>query len=206
MKDSKNNDVLGAGSSSDLVSSQLRYKVCVSGAAETGHCAEGTLEKAEEVGREIARRGFVLMTGATHGIPQWAAKGAKEEGGMVIGLSPASTRRSHLKKYRLPVEYHDLIIYTGFEYSGRNLFLVRSSDAVITICGRIGTLNEFTIAFEDKNVTGVLEGTGGTADMIRDILDKSHRGNGNTVFSDNPSELLDKVTERIKKENEDLGI
>ncbi len=171
----------------------LKYKICVSGAAETGHCSSDAAMKAEQVGREIAKAGMVLVTGATIGIPYWAAKGAKEAGGLVIGLSPASSEMSHIKTYRLPTDYHDLIIYTGFEYSGRNLLLTRSSDAVITICGRTGTLNEFTIVFEDKKPNGVLEGTGGTADMIREILTRAKRGFGKTVFSDDPKDLVKKV-------------
>ena len=175
-----------------------KYKICISGAAETGHCAPDALEKAEELGREVARRGMVLVTGATIGVPYWAAKGAKTEGGIVIGLSPAASEAAHLKTYRLPTDYHDLIIYTGFEYAGRNLLLTRSADAVINICGRIGTLNEFTIAFEDQKVIGVLEGTGGTADMLRDILEKSHRGMGKVIFASDIKTLLDLVVEAIK--------
>lgn len=176
----------------------LKYKVCVSGAAETGHCTPETAQKAEMIGREIACNGMVLVTGATIGVPYWAAKGAKEAGGIVIGLSPASSEISHVKTYHLPTDYHDLIIYTGFEYSGRNLLLTRASDAVITICGRTGTLNEFTIAFEDKKANGVLEGTGGAADMIRDILTKAKRGFGRTVFSHDPKELVQKVIALIE--------
>ncbi len=185
----------------------LKYKICISGAAETGHCAPDALEKAEELGREIARRNMVLVTGATIGVPYWAAKGAKSEGGIVIGLSPAVSEAAHLRTYHLPVDYHDLIIYTGFDYSGRNLLLTRSSDAVINICGRIGTLNEFTIAFEDQKVIGVLEGTGGTADMLRDILQKSHRGMGKVIFSNDIKTLLDKVIAaiEIEKKNNHKG-
>ena len=174
-----------------------KYKICISGAAETGLCAPNALELAEEMGREIARRGLVLVTGATSGIPYWAAKGAKSEGGIVIGLSPAASEAAHLKTYRLPVDYHDFIIYTGFEYAGRNLLLTRSADAIINICGRIGTLNEFTIAFEDQKPIGVLTGTGGMADYIKDILEKSHRGMGKTVFSNDINELLDSLVKLI---------
>ncbi len=183
----------------------LKYKICISGAAETGHCAPDALEKAEELGREIAKRGMVLVTGATIGIPYWAAKGAKSAGGIVIGLSPAASEAAHLKTYHLPTDYHDLIIYTGFEYSGRNLLLTRSADAVITICGRMGTLNEFTIAFEDQKVCGVLEGTGGMADMLRDILEKSHRGMGKTIFSKDIPTLLDMVERAIGEEKKRNG-
>ncbi|HEY4500094.1 MAG TPA: hypothetical protein VJH70_03175 [Candidatus Paceibacterota bacterium] len=172
---------------------QLKYKICISGAAETGHCAIDAVEKAEETGREIARRGMVLVTGATVGIPYWAAKGAKEEGGIVIGFSPAASELAHKKTYKLPTDYHDVIVYTGFEYSGRNLILTRSCDALINICGRMGTLNEFTIAFEDEKPIGVLEGTGGTADEIKSIVEKMHRGPGSIVYDKDPKGLLDKI-------------
>ncbi|TSC96131.1 MAG: hypothetical protein Athens101426_485 [Parcubacteria group bacterium Athens1014_26] len=183
----------------------LKYKICISGAAETGICALDAIEKAEEMGREIARRGMVLVTGATIGIPYWAAKGAKEEGGMVIGLSPAASEVAHTKTYKLPIDYHDLIIYTGFDYSGRNLLLTRSSDAVVTICGRMGSLNEFTIAFEDKKPIGVLEGTGGAADELNDIVGKMNRGPGRVVYSHSIKELLDKLTVEIEKDKKTNG-
>ena len=184
----------------------LKYKICVSGAAETGHCEADTLVKAEAIGREIAKRGLVLVTGATTGTPYWAAKGAKAEGGIVIGISPAASKAQHIKTYRLPTDYHDLIIYTGFEYSGRNLLLIRSSDAIITICGRMGTLNEFTIAFEDQKPTGILEGTGGVADMVRGLVEQAHRGPGKIVFSNDPSDLMDKLVDLIESEEEKNGI
>ncbi|MDD5431165.1 MAG: hypothetical protein PHP03_03000 [Candidatus Pacebacteria bacterium] len=183
----------------------LKYKICISGAADTGVCAIDAVEKAEEVGREIARRGIVLVTGATVGIPYWAAKGAKEEGGMVIGLSPAASENAHLKTYRLPIDYHDVIVYTGFEYSGRNLLLTRSADAVITICGRMGTLNEFTIAFEDNKPIGVLEGTGGTADELNDIVKKMNRGPGKVIYSHDIKDLVDKVVAAIEKDKSANG-
>jgi len=185
---------------------RLKYKICVSGAAATGHCADDANEKAEILGREIARRGLVLVTGATTGAPYWAAKGAKAEGGIVIGISPAVSKIAHIKTYRLPTDYHDLIIYSGFEYSGRNLILTRSADAVITLCGRIGTLNEFTNAFEDGKIQGVLTGTGGTTELIPEIIEKSHRGPGKVVFSKDPAELVDKVLDLIEKEEIKNGV
>jgi uncharacterized protein (TIGR00725 family) len=179
---------------------QPKYKVCVSGASETGHCAKDAHQKAMEVGREIANRGMVLVTGATTGIPYWAAKGAKEAGGIVVGLSPAVSREQHLKVYNLPLDYHDVIIYTGFEFSGRNLLLTRSADAIISICGRMGTLNEFTIGFEDNKPIGVLEGSGGIADMLRYIIENAHRGPGKVVFSSDPKKLVDIVIKMVEKE------
>lgn len=176
------------------------FKLCVSGAAETGHCAPDALEKAEELGREIIRHNSILITGATTGTPFWAAKGAKEEGGFSIGMSPAASEREHIDTYKLPTEYFDVIIYTGFDYSGRNLLLTRSSDAIFFVCGRVGTLNEFTIAFEDNKPIGILEGSGGAADLIPEILPKLHRGEGKIVFDSDPKRLVEKVLELVKKE------
>ncbi|MDP3004484.1 MAG: LOG family protein, partial [Candidatus Azambacteria bacterium] len=180
--------------------SHMKYKIAVSGAAETGHCNRNALEIAREMGKEIVRHNGVLLTGATIGIPYEAARGAKEEGGVSIGLSPAATEKAHVKTYHLPTDYFDLVIYTGFDYSGRNLLLTRSADAVIVICGRMGTLNEFTIAFEDAKPIGVLEGTGGTADMIREIVARSHRGPGKIVYDSDPKRLLEKLLKLVKKE------
>lgn len=182
----------------------LKYKICISGAAVTDNATPGTVEKAEEIGRLIAERNMILVTGATTGIPYWAAKGAKEAGGFVVGLSPAASKAAHIKSYRLPVEYHDIIVYTGFDYAGRNLLLTRSADAVITISGRVGTLNEFTIAFEDQKPQGILTGTGGMSDMLEDILQRAHRGMGKTVFESDPKKLLDKVVSLIEEEEKDL--
>ena len=182
----------------------LKYKICVSGSAVTDTAPPGTVEKAELLGKLIAERGMILVTGATTGIPYWAAKGAKEAGGIVIGLSPAASKAAHMKVYHLPVDYHDVIIYTGFEYSGRNLLLTRSADAVITVAGRVGTLNEFTIAFEDQKPQGILTETGGISDMLQDILERSHRGMGKAVFDPDPTTLLDKVVALIEAEEKDL--
>lgn len=188
-----------------LNASYLKYKICVSGSAETEHCPPGTVEKAMEVGRIVAKKGMVLVTGATTGIPYWAARGAKEAGGIVIGLSPAVSKIAHIKSYRLPIDYHDLIIYTGFDYSGRNLLLTRSADAIITIYGRIGTLNEFTIAFEDKKPQGVLTETGGESDEIEHILKIAHRGMGKVVFDPDPKSLIEKVVKEIEADEKEIG-
>lgn len=183
---------------------QLKYKIAVSGAAVTSHCSRDVLDKAEEMGRTIAEHNCVLVTGATTGAPYWASKGAKEAGGIVIGISPAATRIHHIKTYHLPVDYQDLIMYTGFGYSGRNLLLTRAADAIITLCGRIGTLNEFTDAFEDGKAQGVLLGSGGTTELIPDILEKARRGTGNIVFDADPRALVKKIIALLKQEEETL--
>ncbi len=180
----------------------LKIKLCVSGAAETGHCGADALEKAKELGREIAKQGAVLVTGATTGFPLWSAMGAKEAGGFSIGFSPAATEKEHIENYKLPLEYLDVVVFTGFDYSGRNLLLTRSSDAVLVGCGRMGTLNEFTIAFEDRKPIGILEGDWETDEVARLIIEKSHRkqDNGKIVFDSDPKRLVEKVIEMVKKD------
>lgn len=176
-----------------------KIKLCVSGSAETGHCGQGALQVSEQLGREIARHGAVLVTGATTGFPLWAAMGAKEEGGLCIGISPASSEKEHTESYRLPLDYMDVIVYTGFGYSGRNLLLTRSSDAVFVGCGRIGTINEFTVAYEDGKPVGVLEGGWMTDEMIKFIMNESHRTNKNIVFDSDPKRLVEKVIDMVQK-------
>src|SRR3989338_2160821 len=174
------------------------YKLCVSGSA-VNICGADSFKKAYELGKVIARAGCVLVNGATTGTPYEAAHGAKDAGGMVIGISPASSKKEHVNKYKLPLDYLDLIIYTGFNYSGRNLLLTRASDAVLFVSGRIGTLNEFTIAFEDKKPIGVLTGTGGIIDALDEILAIARRGSRNIVFDSDPKRLVAKVLKILKK-------
>ncbi|MEK9179871.1 MAG: hypothetical protein AAB897_00430 [Patescibacteria group bacterium] len=184
----------------------LKYKICVSGSADTTFGGEEAIAKAEEIGRIIARHNMILVTGATTGIPFWSAKGAKEAGGFVVGLSPAVSKRDHVKNFQLPLDYHDVIVYTGFDYSGRNLLLTRAADAVITLAGRMGTLNEFTIAFEDKKPQGVLLGTDGISDMLQEIVERAKRGPGKIIWSNNPEELVEKVIALIEAEEAGLDL
>lgn len=178
----------------------MNYKIAVSGSA-SNNCTRGAFKKAYEVGRQVALNGSTLVTGATIGVPEWATRGAKSVGGISIGLSPAVSKQAHINTYHLPTRYMDLIIYTGFDYSGRNMLMTRASDAVIIICGRIGTLNEFTTAFEDKRIVGILTKTGGTETVIDEILTLAKRGRKRIVFDDDPKRLINKVIQHIRINN-----
>ncbi len=176
-----------------------QIKICVSGAAETGHCGVDALDKAKELGREIARQGAVLVTGATTGFPLWVAMGTKEVGGISIGFSPAASEKEHVEVYKLPLDYLDLIIYTGFGYPGRDLLLTRSSDAVICGCGRVGTIHEFTIAFEEAKPIGIFEGPWEMGGELEEIIAKSHRVFDRVAKGDNPKKLVGEVIALIQK-------
>ncbi len=175
----------------------MKYKIAVSGAAQTGICSKNAEKLAKEIGKEIAKQGCILVTGATTGIPYFSVQGLEEAGGVSVGFSPAASETAHRKKYRLP-RVSDIIVHTGFGYAGRNLLMTRAADAVIIICGRMGTLNEFTIAFEDQKPIGVLEGTGGTADIIKDLIKFPHRGKTRIVFEKDPKKLVEKLIRLIK--------
>ena len=173
----------------------LQIKIAISGAAETTHLTSEDLKLCEELGREVVRQGAVLVSGATTGVPIWVAKGAKLQGGVSVGISPASGEREHVEIYKLPLEYMDFIIYTGSGYVGRDILLTRTSDAVIIGPGRIGTIHEFTVAFEDRKPIGILTGPWDTDDIIREIIEKSHRKDDNrkVVYDSNPRMLVQKL-------------
>ncbi len=179
---------------------QLRYKLAVSGSA-AGTTVEAK-EMAFEIGRQVVKQGAVLVTGATVGIPNEAARGAKSAGGFSVGLSPAVSKKEHTKVYKLPLEYYDFIMFTGMDYAGRNFLMTRSADAVIVVAGRIGTLNEFTIAFEDDKPVGVLTGSGGISDEIDHILAVAKRGRGKVIFNKQPKELVKELIEILRAEEE----
>jgi len=78
------------------------------------------------------------------------------------------------------------------------MLMTRSSDGVIVVCGRIGTLNEFTTAFEDKRIVGVLTKTGGVEQDIDHILTLAKRGRKRIIFDDDPKKLVTKVIQAIR--------
>jgi uncharacterized protein (TIGR00725 family) len=155
-------------------------------------------ELARRLGDAIADRRCILVTGATTGYPDLVSRAARSRGGMTIGISPAESREEHVSRYSLPDDCANTIIYTGFGLKGRNVVNVRSSDIVIVFGGGIGTLNEFTIAWDEGKIIGILEGTGGVTEQIREVVKLSgrrrgeHRGADPLLVSETePEKLLD---------------
>ena len=174
-------------------------KIGVSGSADTKFSGLDAFDKGKELGREIAKHGAIITTGATTGFSMYAAMGAKDECGFSIGFSPAETEREHVETYRLPLDYMDVVVYTGFGYSGRDLLLVRSSDALVIGPGRIGTLNEFSVAFEDKKPIGILVGSWQTDEILKQVIDEAHRPNPNIIFESDPKALVEKLAEMASR-------
>lgn len=166
------------------------YQICVSGAAKGASVEEGKL-LATALGAAIARAGHTLLTGATSGLPDYAAIGYKQAGGtMSVGISPAASKVEHVLKYRLPTEAYDTILYTGLHYVGRDALLINSSDAVVSLGGRLGTLHEFTIAMETDTPIGFLQGAGGISNQIQSILEAAHRAPEEGVYFEDDADVL----------------
>ena len=154
---------------------------------------------AEQLGAAIAERDCVLITGATTGLPDMVARATRNHGGLTVGVSPAENLEEH-KRLGLPEDGVEIILYTGFGFKGRNVVNVRSSDIVIIFGGATGTLNEFTIAYDEAKVIGILEGSGGIADHVKEIIGfcrKSTRAR--LVYGSKPGKLLDACLEILQR-------
>ena len=148
---------------------------------------------AESLGAAVARAGCMLITGATTGLPAIVARSCRAHGGFAVGVSPAENHREHVGRYGLPDDGADVFVYTGFGYKGRNVINVRSSDIVLVIGGATGTLNEFTIAYDEGKIVGVLEGSGGVADHLGEIIDACAKQTaGKVLFDRDPVKLVER--------------
>lgn len=180
----------------------MKYQICVSGAA-AGGTVKPSHQLAYDLGKAIAKAGKTLTTGATAGLPWFSAQGAfsvKDRAGVSIGFSPASSFREHVTVYKLPTVEFDYINFTGMAYVGRNVHLVRSSDAVITVGGRMGSLHEFVTAIESRKVIGVLLGSGGLADYIPTLLESIESiglDAKDIIYDTNPVRLVNKVIKAL---------
>ncbi len=135
--------------------------------------------KAREIGAEIARRGHTVITGAGGGYPHDAVLGAYEIGGRCIGFSPAPDLGRHVE-YGLPTEGFSGFVFVPQDYEHidrvnvcrkfRNVSSVAAADRVVIIGGRIGTMNEVTIAYDLDRSIGILDGSGGITESSIDAL------------------------------------
>jgi uncharacterized protein (TIGR00725 family) len=186
----------------------MKTKVGVLGSANDTLPAgvpDGVREKAESLGRAVAERDLMLLTGATTGLTYIVGKSAHSAGAFHLGVSPASNEREHVERYGLPKDACDAIIYTGFGLKGRNVVLVRSCDIALFIGGGWGSLNEFTIAHDEGRVMGCLTGTGGVADEAERLLEIFPRkGDACVLHGDDPTHLLAACLETLEQTRERL--
>lgn len=162
---------------------------------ETDALPAQTMAMAETVGRHIAAGGAALITGGMTGVMEASSKGAKEAGGLVIGVLPGRDARS-------ANQYVDVAMPTGLG-TARNIIDARAADAVIMIGGGVGTLNELTIAYAVGKPIIVLRNSGGWADRIEQVLyDGRYLDDRHTVaidFADTPEEAVRIAFRRIEE-------
>ncbi|MFH0820575.1 MAG: hypothetical protein V1908_02265 [Candidatus Peregrinibacteria bacterium] len=178
----------------------MKIKIGVMGSA-SGPTSESqkNIKKAIELGHYIAGAGCILVNGACPGLPDQAAFGAHQAGGFVMGVSPAFSEKEHSEHYKSPREYYDVLLYTGMGLMERDILNIRSSDAIIIVGGGIGSLNEFTVAYDEGKVIGILTESGGLSNHIPEILRMCDRAlNEKILFDSDPQTLVKKVLEAIK--------
>ncbi len=131
---------------------------------------------AEEVGREIARKGAVLVCGGLGGVMEAACRGASREGGLTIGILPGENRQAANPYVKIP-------IVTGLGHA-RNVAVVKSAQAVIAIDGSYGTLSEIGHALQSGipviglntwslSIDGKVDDSIILADSPKDAVDKA---------------------------------
>lgn len=171
----------------------MPVKVGVMGGAADVTSADH-MARVHALGRAVPARGCVLVTGACPGFPLAAACGAKQAGGLVVGISPGMNLEEHLGRYASPTAFHDVLVYTGSGLMGREVVNIRTSDAVVIVGGRSGTLGELAIAYDEGKPIGVLTGTGGISGMVADILAACGKDTGSrVVYEADPDRLVDEL-------------
>jgi len=175
----------------------VQIRIGVMGSAG-GDVPQAISESCRRLGRVIAERGCCLLTGACPGLPHDAVLGAKEAHGHVVGISPASTLKEHVEVHHSPYQEYDVLILTGMGLMGRELINIHSSDIVIVVGGRSGTLGEFAIAYEDGKLIGVLSGTGGITTALPELeasLEAKKTG-AEVMYDEDPTRLVDRLVAR----------
>ena len=149
-----------------------------------------TLNIAYEVGKEIATHNAVLICGGLGGVMEYACKGAKDNGGLTIGIVPQENDLEANK-------FCDIVICSGIGLS-RDFMVSYSSDAIISVGGGVGTLIELCVGYMAKKTMVAIENSGGTSDLYGGkFLDERKRITIEKYPS--PKEAVEYITHKIKK-------
>jgi len=173
----------------------MKLQIGVMGSAG-GEITEPQLELARRLGRRIAEHDATIVTGACPGLPHAAVLGANAMGGISLGVSPALSREEHVNIFESPLEPYTSIVFTGSGLMGRETHNIHSSDFVIFIGGRSGTLGEFAIAYDEGKLIGIVTSSGGISDQLIHIASLVHKETGSTIIADDdPGKLVDRCLE-----------
>lgn len=178
----------------------MKVQIGVMGSAG-GRIAESELALAHRLGRRIAEHGCTIVTGACPGLPHAAVLGATASGGHSLGISPALSREEHVNVYGSPLQPYTTMVFTGSGLMGRETHNIHSSDFVIFIGGRSGTLGEFCIAYDEGKLIGILVHSGGISDQLIPISQLVKKDTGSILITDNrPEELIDRCLDTYVKD------
>jgi uncharacterized protein (TIGR00725 family) len=167
----------------------MKLQIGVMGSAG-GVITDGEIALAKRLGQSIARRGALIVTGACPGLPHAAVLGAHEAGGDSLGVSPAHSPEEHVELYESPLEPYTAMCFTGSGLMGREVHNIHSSDFVIFIGGRSGTLGEFCIAYDEGKLIGIVSKSGGLSDNFDGIAALFNKATGATLIDDEDPERL----------------
>jgi len=184
----------------------MTFNIAVYGSA-TSNIDPETLKKSREIGALIAKNNHIIITGRCPGIPHEAAKSAYKEGGKTIAYSPATGLEQH-KKINFPTDCTTQFVFIPKDYKNernieickkyRNISSVSACDAAIIISGRIGTLNEFTIAYDLGKTIGILQNTGGITIHIQNLTKHlNKKTDAKIIYSKEPEDLVSIVLEML---------
>ena len=177
-----------------LTGVQIRIGVMGSAAGELDPLVADVCRR---LGRAIATRGCCLLTGACPGIPHEVVLAAKDAAGHVVGISAASSLKEHVENYQSPYREYDVLVFTGLGLMGRELVNIHSSDIVIVVGGRSGTLGEFAIAYEEGKLIGVLTETGGITAALPVLEASLNKRTGSEVmYESDPDALVSRLLKR----------
>lgn len=165
-----------------------------------GPISADELMLARRLGTRIAERGCTIVTGACPGLPHAAVLGAHAAGGNSLGISPALSREEHVNVYQSPLQPYASMVFTGSGLMGRETHNIHSSDFVIFVGGRSGTLGEFCIAYDEGKLIGVLTHSGGISDHLRTVVDFVYKETGALIFDDDsPESLVDRCLDHYTR-------
>ncbi len=166
-----------------------------------GLITDDQLALAGRLGRRIAECDAVIVTGACPGLPHAAVLGAHDAGGQSLGVSPARSREEHLEVYESPLEPYSAMVFTGSGLMGRETQNIHSSDFVLFVGGRSGTLGEFAIAYDEGKLIGVLRDSGGISNDFVSIAKLVQKATGADLIEDaDPERLVDSCLERYQRD------
>ena len=179
-----------------LVTNGVRIQIGVMGSAG-GVLTSAELALAARLGRRIAERDGLIVTGACPGLPHAAVLGAHDAGGSSLGVSPARSREEHVSVFESPLEPYSSMVFTGSGLMGRETQNIHSSDFVLFIGGRSGTLGEFAIAYDEGKLIGVLRDSGGISNDFAGIARLVRKETGAMLIEDaDPERLVDTCLDR----------